>query len=391
MINQDIKDAFLIKKDITFLNFGSFGAITKPIYKVWQNYQLEMEQDPVDFITNTGLQYLKQSREALANYIGCNSDDVVFLINPSYAVNIVAKSFPLQKGDEILTTNLEYGACDKTWNYYCNKAGAKYVQQPITLPLTTKELFVEEFFKGVTPNTKLIFISHITSSTGLRLPVEEIITKAKSLGIITFIDGAHAPGQVPLNLKELDVDIYTGACHKWMMTAKGSSFFYVKKQHQKLFDPLVVSWGYNALFPSHSQFLDYHQTQGTRDFTAFLTIPTAIDFMHQNNWWNVAETCRELVLQQAPRFIELLKATPIAPLNNDFLVQLFSIPIKCNEPEELHDYLYNKYNIQIPVMRHGNDVYLRYSVQAFNAVEDFDKLYAALKDILDTTNFIKVK
>lgn len=388
MLTQEIKNAFLIKKDITFLNFGSFGAITKPIYKVWQDYQLEMEQDPVDFITHTGLQYLQQSRIALANYIGCDADDVVYVTNPSYAVNIVAKSFPLQKDDEVLTTNLEYGACDKTWNYYCNKVGAKYVQQPITLPLTTKEVFVEEFFKGVTTNTKLIFISHITSSTGLRLPVEEIVAKAKSLGIITFIDGAHAPGQVPLNLQQLGVDIYTGACHKWMMTAKGSSFFYVKKEYQHFFDPLIVSWGYHALFPSHSQFLDYHQTQGTRDFTAFLTIPTAINFMQENNWWKVAEDCRNLVLQQAPRFLNLLHANSIAPLNNDFLVQLFSIPIKCKEPEKLHDYLYNQYKIQIPVMRHGNEVYLRYSVQAFNTVNDFDNLYNALNEILRDTNFI---
>lgn len=390
MIQETINNQFLIKKDITFLNFGSFGAAVKPVFKAYQDYQLELEQDPVHFMTHIGMQYLKESRIALANYIGCHDNDVVYVTNPSYAVNIVAKSFPLKQGDEVLTTNLEYGACDKTWKYYCNKVGAKYIQQPITLPVTTKAFFVEEFFKGVTANTKLIFISHITSSTGLRLPVEEIVAKAKSLGIATFIDGAHAPGQVPLNMQELGVDMYTGACHKWMMTAKGSSFLYIKKEIQHLFDPLVVSWGYDALFPSDSQFLDYHQTQGTRDFTAFLTIPTAINFMQENNWWNVAEDCRNFVLQQAPRFLELLQAKSIAPLNHDFLVQLFSIPINCKEPEKLHDYLYSKYQIQIPVMRHGNQVYLRYSVQVFNTVQDFDNLLNALKDILETTNFIEV-
>jgi isopenicillin-N epimerase len=389
-MNNNLSSYFLLNPNITFLNFGSFGAAVKSVFEKYQQLQLELEQEPVQFITVKGLQYLQQSREALAAYIHCSADDVVYITNPSYGANIIAKSFPLAKDDEILTTDLEYGACDKTWNYYCEKAGAKYVRQPIGFPLTTKEDFVEQFFKGVTAKTKMVFISHITSSTGLRLPVEAICAKAKEYGLITFVDGAHAPGQIPLNLQTLQADIYIGACHKWMMTAKGSSFIYVKKELQHLFHPLVVSWGYKAAMPSHSTFLDWHQTQGTRDFSAFLTIPTAIAFMQQHNWETVASACRALVLQNAPTLCKLLHAAPLCPLDDNFLVQLYSTHIKTKEPEKLKALLYDKYNIEIPVMQHDNKIFLRYSIQAFNTQKDVDTLFDALKAIMATTNLIEL-
>lgn len=385
---QNLKSQFLLRDDITFLNFGSFGACPKPVFERYQQLQAEMEQEPVLFITGTGLKYLAQSREALGNYLNCSKDDLVYVTNPSYAVNAVAKSFSLKAGDEILTTNLEYGACDKTWTYYCQKAGATYVRQPITLPVQSKEQLVEDFFKGLSAKTKLIFLSHITSSTALRLPVEEICAVAKQKGIMTFVDGAHAPGQIPVNLQTLGADIYTGACHKWMMTPKGSSFLYVKKELQHLIDPLIISWGYDALFPSGSTFLDYHQMNGTRDYSAFLTIPAAIEFMKTYNWEQVAADCRKLVQDNAEPFCKLLTATPLAPVHDDFILQLFAAPIKTTEPEKLHDHFFEKYKIQIPVMRHGDKVYLRYSINAFNSQQDLDKLFAAITDIKNTTGLI---
>ncbi len=386
---QQLKQYFLLRPDITFLNFGSFGSCVKPVFERYQQYQLELEQDPVLFITGTGLQYLEQSREALGNYVHCHKDDLVYVTNPSYAVNAVAKSIQLQEGDEVLTTNLEYGACDKAWEFYCEQKGAHYIKQPITLPVVSKEQFIADFFKGLTSKTKLVFISHITSSTAMRLPVEDICAIAKEKGLLTFVDGAHAPGHIPLDLQASPFDFYTGASHKWMMTPKGSSFLYAKKEFQGMIDPLIVSWGYKALFPSHSSFLDYHQMNGTRDYSAFLTIPTAIDFMQHHNWWEVATTCRQLVKENALELCRLLGSAPVAPLTDDFTLQLFSAPIKTAEPEKLHDHLFNEYKIQIPVMRHGKDVYLRYSINAFNEQADLDKLFAAIQDIRKKTSFIQ--
>jgi isopenicillin-N epimerase len=386
---QNLKQYFLLRDDVTYLNFGSFGACPKPVFESYQNFQLELEQEPVQFITVNGLKYLATAREALGKYIGCDKDDMVYVTNPSYAVNAVAKSFDLQPGDEILTTDIEYGACDKTWEYYCKKVGAKYIRQHIPLPIQSKEELVAAFFKGLSNKTKLVFISHITSSTGLRLPVEEICAIAKEKGILTFVDGAHAPGQVSLDLENSPFDFYVGACHKWMMTPKGSSFLYVKKECQSMVDPLVVSWGYNALFPSGSQFLDYHQMNGTRDYTAFLTIPAAIQFMKEHNWEQVAADCRQLVQANAPALCALLSAAPLAPVTDDFVLQLFSAPIKTTEPEKLHRHFFDQYKIEIPVMRHGDKVYLRYSINGFNSQQDLDKLFAAIQEIKKETTLIE--
>lgn len=380
MQHNTLKQQFLLRDDITFLNFGAFGACPKPVFEKYQSFQSELEQEPVNFIQVKGPEYLKTARIALANFLHCNADDVVYVTNPSYAVNIIAKSFDLKPGDEVLTTNLEYGACDRTWKYYCGKKGATYVRQKIRFPLESKEDFITQFVNGITTNTRIIFISHITSSTGLRLPVEEICAIAKEKGIITFVDGAHAPGQVEVNLSVLQADIYTGACHKWMLAPKGSSFLYVNKQLQHLFDPLLVSWGYESVKPSHSQFLDYHQMQGTRDYSAFLSTPAAIQFMQENNWDAVNKECRMITQKNAERFCTLLNAEPLCPVSDDFIAQIYSIPIKTKEPEKLKDVLYEKYKIQIPVMVHEDKIYLRYSIQAFNSNEDLDKLFDALKD-----------
>jgi isopenicillin-N epimerase len=376
-----LQSQFLLNPAITYLNFGSFGACPRTIFVDYQRLQRELEFEPVQFITVNGLNYLQQSRQALSAYIHCDAGDIVYTTNPSYAINIIAKSFPLSPGDEILSTNLEYGACDRTWNYYCKKAGAKYVRQPITLPIAGREAFIEDFFKGLTPHTKAIFISHITSATALVLPVKEICDLAKQKGLITIVDGAHAPGHIPVDLSGLRADIYAGAPHKWMMTPKGCSFLYVRKELQPLFDPLLISWGYESASPSASRFLDYHQGQGTRDFSAFLTVPAAIRFLKEHQWETVAQACRRLVQQNALRFCDLMGAEPISPISDEFLGQMFSIPIYTPQPEKLQRHLFDHYSIEVPVTTQDNRNFIRYSINAYNSQEDLDKLYAALQEI----------
>ena len=379
---KNFQDQFLLNPAITFLNFGSFGATPKPIFENYQYWQMVLEAEPVQFIVFDGFNYLSESRAALAKYIGCaDQDDLVYVTNPSFAINLIAKNFPLKAGDEILTTDIEYGACDRTWNFYCEKAGATYRRQKINLPITTKEKFIADFFAGVTPNTKAIFISQITSSTGLIFPVKEVCEIAKSKGLITIVDGAHVPGHIPFNLSEIQADFYTGACHKWMMAPKGCSFLYAHKSVQPLCDPLIVSWGYKALKPSHSAFLDYHQMIGTRDFSAFLTVPTCIKFMTENDWITVRTACHEMVLANAQRFYDLLESKPISPLTNEWIGQMISIPIKTNAPEVLQRRLFTDYKIEIPIMRQENDVYMRYSINAFNTIENLDTLYHALSEL----------
>lgn len=391
MSYADLKSQFLLKKNITYLNFGSFGACPKPVFEDYQKWQLELEQEPVQFIAINGINYLKKSREALAAYVHCGADDLVYVTNPSYAINIIAKSLALKAGDEILSTNLEYGALDKTWNYYCKKAGATYVQQHIQLPITTKQKFIDDFFRGLTPKTKAVFISQITSATGLIFPVKEICEIAKEKGLLTIVDGAHVPGHIELDLSELKADVYTGACHKWMCAPKGCSFLYVKKEFQNLFDPIIVSWGYDSATPSGSQFIDYHQAQGTRDFSSFLAVPKAIDFLKQNNWQQVAADCRAMAHTNYNRFCSLLGSEPLCPVTDEFLGQMCSVPVSTSQPEKLQHLLFENYSIEIPVMKHGDHVYIRYSIQVFNDQQDLDLLYKALTEIISDTDLIQIK
>jgi len=379
---ESLKAHFLLRPDIHFLNFGSFGATPKPIFEKYQAWQRVLEAEPVQFIAFDGYQYLADSRAALAKFLNCtDKDDLVYVTNPSFAVNMIAKSFPLEPGDEILATDIEYGACDRTWEYYCKKKGATYRRQKINLPITTKEKFIEDFFKGCNEKTKAIFISHITSATGLIFPAEEICAIAKEKGLITIVDGAHAPAHIPLDLSKIQADFYTGACHKWMMAPKGCSFLYATKSVQPICDPMIVSWGYQAAKPSHSTFLDYHQMIGTRDFSAFLTVETCIEFMEQHDWKTVGRTCHEMVLAHAPRFFSLLNSTPISPLTSEWIGQMISIPIQTTDPEKLQRTLFLDYKIEVPIMRQGNDVYLRYSINVFNTVENLDALYNAITEI----------
>lgn len=376
-----LKNQFILRDDLTFLNFGSFGATPSPIFEKYQAYQRELEQDPVHFLTVLTPQYLLASRKALGKYLHTHEDNIVCVTNPSYAVNIVAKNLDLTPGDEILSTNLEYGACEKSWNYYCKKAGAHFIQTTISFPIESKEALIQQIVKGITPRTKLLFLSHITSSTALRLPVEEICAIAKEKGILTFVDGAHGPGQVPVDLSTMQADFYTGACHKWMMAPKGASFLYAHPDHQKFLDPLVISWGYDSASPSHSQFIDYHELQETRDTSAFCTIKDCVDFLQTHHWDEVSVVCRKLTQEKALEVCEVLGSTPLAPLTDDFIAQMFSCEIKTADPMQLHDILYQRYQIQVPVMPHKGKVYLRYSVQAYNQASDIDALIEALKEL----------
>jgi len=382
MNKEHIKELFNLNTAITFLNHGSFGACPKAVFLDYQNWQRELEAEPIQFITKTGVAAYRKSKEVFAETFNCAVDDFFFTPNPSTAFNTVIKSLQLEAGDEILSTDLEYGAMDRTWHFYCKQSGAKYVQQAIPLPIQSKEHFLEAFWKGLTPKTKYVFLSHITSSTALILPIEEICKKAKELGLITIIDGAHVPGHLPLHLNKLEADYYTGAMHKWYLAPKGFSFLHVKKEFQASLDPLIVSWGYESEFPSHSPFLDYHEYSGTRDFSAYLTMPALRHFWLENDWGNKSVEARKMILEWYPKFCKLLNTVPICPVNSEFLGQMCSIPIRTTKPLELKEILYQKYKIEIPVTNKGKDYFIRISIQGYTAESELEYLYDSLRELL---------
>ena len=385
-----MKSQFLLDPNSTYLNHGSFGACPKPIFDEFQRFQRELESDPVDFITKKQQKYLKTARESLAKFVGCLAGDLFFTSNPTFAINVIMRSIKLNAGDEILATNHEYGAMDRTWNFYCKKSGAKYIRQSISLPVVSKEQVIAEFWKGYNQNTKVIFLNQMSSATALIFPVKEICDRAKELGLITIVDGAHVPGHIDLDITALNPDYYTGTLHKWMLAPKGSSFLYVKPQLQNDLDPLVVSWGYESVTPGESQFLDYHELQGTRDVSAFLCTPKVVEFLEENNWKAVSKSCKQLVFKNYQRFCDLLNTKPICPITDEFLGQMASVPVNTKKPTELKELLFSKYKIQVPVMPFNGNYYIRFSINAYNSQEDLDLLYGALEEIINTTDLIEL-
>lgn len=374
----DIREQFLLNPGITFLNHGSFGACPKPIFENYQQWQRNMEAEPIQFLTKKYYDALAVSKQMLATYINCNAEDFFFLQNPTTAINQVVKSLGLKQGDEVLTTNHEYGAMDKTFDFYSKKYGFVNRRQNISLPLLSKEQFVEEFWKGYNERTRAIFISHCTSTTALVFPVKEICDRAKELGLITIVDGAHVPGHVPLNIQELKADFYTGTIHKWLLSPKGCTFLYVHKDYQDSIEPLIISWGYETATPTKSKFLEENEMQGTRDATSYLTVPAIMKFFDDYNMKDRLAACRQIILEQYPVFCDLLKTKPLCNLSGEFLGQMCSIPIQTKNPLQLKEILYNKYKIEIPVMQRGSETYLRISYQVYNRPEELEYLKETL-------------
>jgi isopenicillin-N epimerase len=310
-----LKSQYLLDFSYTFLNHGSFGATPVPVFETFIDWQRELEREPVDFMIRRSASLLASARARLGSYLGSPHDNIVFIANSTTAFNLAARSLKLQPGDEILATSQEYPAMIQTWDYITHKTGARYVTCPLQLPYTTPEAFVKYFWSHVTDQTKVIFLSHIVFSMAVILPVKEICRRAREAGIITIIDGAHAASQIPVNLVDIGADVYFGACHKWLSAPKGSSYLYARPEAQAWLEPLVISHGWDNCSPAGDvpHFIDYIEYQGTRDLSAFLTVPAAIDFQAANHWDEQRLRCHALVSDTRRRINELTGFDPICP------------------------------------------------------------------------------
>lgn len=375
-----MKGWFLLDPDITFLNHGSYGACSKPVFKEYQDWQQKLENQPVQFMTNQVYSAMEKSRESMSQFVGCDEKELVFFQNPTTAVTNVIYNLDLKPGDEVLMSNHEYGALVRAWKMWGKKTGVKIIQQDISMPVTTEENFIEDFWTGVTDQTKVIFLSHITSSTALIFPIEKIIKLAKEQNILTIIDGAHVPAHISLNIHELGCDFYTGACHKWLCAPKGSSFLFVKKEHQDWIKPVVVSWGKDGDDPTPSEFIQNFQWQGTRDMSAFLTIPTAINFyIKEIKPYKAA--CKKIIQDTYSEFSSVLNTEPISA-GREWLAQLVAHPLPKNIPSNLKKRLWEEYQIEIPVFEWNGQEFVRVSIQIYNTQKDVDLLMSALRSLI---------
>ncbi|NDJ61579.1 MAG: aminotransferase class V-fold PLP-dependent enzyme [Chloroflexi bacterium] len=373
-----MRSQFLLDPEVVFLNHGSFGACPQPVFDSYQAWQRELEWQPVEFIGRRLDGLLDAARAELAAYVNATVEDLIFVTNATQGVNLAARAVDLAPGDEILTTDQEYGACERAWAYVCEQTGAKYIKQHQPLPVTTAAAWVEVFWAGVTPRTKVIYLSHITSPTALILPVDMICQRAREAGIITIVDGAHAPGHVPLDLKQLDADFYTGNCHKWLSAPKGSGFLVVRPEHHAKITPLVISWGWT----DDRTLVSANQYQGTRDPAAFLAVPDAIRFQRDHDWDTVRAACHDLASETRQRIAALTGLPDLAPDSPAWYMQMFTAPLPPCDPDVVKRRLYDEFQVEVPIIPWNDAQHIRVSIQAYNTHEDADRLITALEKVL---------
>jgi len=380
-----VKDQFLLDGSIRFLNHGSFGACPKPVFEAFQRWQLELERNPVEFLGRRSAALLAEARGALAAELGAQPQDLVFVPNATTGVNVVARSLDLRPGDEVLATDHEYGACDATWQRVCEAAGATYRQVAIPLPFD-REGFAQRMLQAAGPRTRLLFVSHLTSTTALIFPLAELCARARERGILTLVDGAHAPGHVPLALDALGADFYTGNCHKWLCAPKGSAFLHAQAAHHERLHALVTSWGYVAGSQGHTGFDAYTGTtvlerrlqwQGTRDIAAWLAVPAALDFLRQHDWKQVRARCHEAAVALMHRVARHHGLAPIGQ-DSDF-GQMVPLPVPHQDAAALRARLFDHHRIEVPVTQHAGRTFVRVSVQGYNTDDDLMALEAALR------------
>lgn len=379
---SNLSKLFMIRPDVVFLNHGSYGACPRPVFETYQEWQRELERQPLEFLGRRFGSLMQNARRELGDFIGSDPANIVYIPNTTTGLNMVAKSLALDAGDEVLTTDLEYGAMDRVWGFVCESQGAHYIRKHIPLPISGQN-FIESLWDAVSARTKILFLSHITSSTALTFPISELLKRARKKGIITVIDGAHVPGQIPLDLEKLDVDFYAGNCHKWLLSPKGSAFLYSRPGMQARVRPLVISWGDKSLENSH--FIQENEFQGTRDIAAFLTVPRAIEFFQTQHWTEVRENCHKLVLEARKRMIEISGLSPIAPENGGWFQQMYAQPLPPCDGEKLQKRLYDEYRVEIPITRHNGRDYIRISIQGYNTMADVDAFTNALEKLLPET------
>lgn len=366
--------SFLLDPDVAFLNHGSFGATPRPVFDAYQRWQLELERQPVRFVMRRQEHLLDEARAVLAGYLNVPDTDLTFVTNATSGLNVIARSLPLGPGDEILTTDLEYGALDFTWQHLCAKAGARYVSQPISVPFTTPEQVIDDLWAGVNDRTRAIFLSHMTSATAVTLPVKEICARARDEGILTIIDGAHVPGHLPLDLREIGADIYAGNLHKWLCAPKGAAFLYVHPEHQAWVESLTISWGWRS---GHT-FVTRNQMQGTRDISAFLAVPDAIAFQEEHAWEVVRERCHTMLRDLRTRVHERLGAIPLYGDDVGWYRQMAVITLPDGDHTGLQDRLLFDHNVEVPLTAHGEWQFLRVSIQGYTSDDELARFERAL-------------
>jgi isopenicillin-N epimerase len=381
---MNIASYWRLDPSIAYLNHGSFGACPAPVLDAQAVLRLEMEREPVDFLAGSLPRRLDAAREALARFLGAQPEDLVFVANATSGVNAVLRSLEFEPGDELLLTDHTYAACRKTAEFVAGRTGARLVEVRLPFPCRHEEEVVAAVLGSTTARTRLALIDHVTSPTALVLPVAQLVRELGALGIDALVDGAHAPGMVPLNLTELGAAYYTGNAHKWLCAPKGSAFLHVRPGSHAGLHPTVISHGFGQGLRAEFDWV------GTLDPTPWLCIPEALRFLGgllPGGWPQVMAANRDLALRARAVLIEATDAA--VPCPDTMIGSMASVPLRRAAPgapaerldsAALHDW-FRERGVETWLYPHPVPL-LRISAQLYNDLRQFERLAGMLREAL---------
>lgn len=375
---SDLGAYWSIRPDSIYLNHGSFGPSPRPVREVRRQYIDALDSQPMDFYVRQFEPLLLAARQKLAEFLGTARQNVVFAENATFAMNVVADSFPLREGDEVLLNDHEYGAVMRIWERKCARTGARLKIVKLPERIESTDQVVDALIAGVTPQTRLTIISQITSPTAIILPVAEIAAAFRRRDVAVCIDGPHVPAQIDLQLDALDVDFYCASLHKWLCAPLGTGFLYAHPRWQGIVQPQLLSWG--RLLPELPRNWDEAFTwSGTRDASLYLSVPAAIDFMtktvgleafRRRCYWLANYACEQLK--------EVTGKTPIAPTTGGWYGTMCHVPLPASDWSRLQAWLWETHRIEVPIIHFDNRWFVRVSSHLYNTTAQIDQLVRAI-------------
>jgi isopenicillin-N epimerase len=371
-LGQPLRRRFLLEPGTAFLNHGSFGATPRAVLAAAQRWRARMEANPDRFLRYEMPGALRRSAAALAAFLKARERDLAFVENATSSVNAVLRSLEFRTGDEILSTTHTYNAVRQTIREVCRRSGARPVEARIVVPVLDPEDLVVAIEKAFARRTRLLVLDHISSPTGLIFPVRRIARSARARGIRVLVDGAHAPGQIALDIPALGVDWYAGNCHKWLFAPKGCGFLWARRAAQAGIRPPVISHGYGKGFTREFDWT------GTRDFSGWLSIPVGLGLLRELGPAKVRAYNHRLVTGAASRIATAWNTPLDGPPQLHGSMMAIRLPerLQRRDPRQLMQEWVIRHRIVVPVMPVGGRLWVRLSAQAYNAPRDYERLLA---------------
>jgi len=393
-VGSDLARHWTLDPRIDFLNHGSFGACPRPVLEAQAELRARMERQPVQFLARELEGLADEARGALAQFVGADPDDLAFVPNATTGVNTVVHALDLRPGDELLTTDHAYNACRNALRWH-EQRGVRVVAASVPWPVSSASQVLDAVLAAVSPRTRLALIDHVTSPTGLIFPVRELVQRLDERGVDTVVDGAHAPGMLPLDVRTVGAAYYTGNCHKWLCAPKGAAFLYVRRDRQERLRPLVISHGANSPRTDRPMFRLEFDWTGTDDPTPFLAVPHAIRFLGSllpGGWPALMQRNHQLALAARRVLCEALRIEPPAP--EPMIGSLASVPLPDADVaistkgvwwHPLQRALLERHAIEVPVMTFPAPPgqLIRISAQVYNDETQYSRLAGALRRLLD--------